>query len=323
MGTKYSSKSISGYNATPPADDGTSVEANRTTWAKHLEKLANPLKTLAEAINTALVAHVNEETVDKGAAFTTTVAEHKKTINVTGAFTQSLGDAGTMGTSYIVTIKNSHTAAITVDLDTGADTLDGSAGGSVSLAAGDAITFLTNAAANGYYKKSTLVAAVDDLISFGDHSLLKTETVTTSGTTHDYTSVPSWVKKITIIFDGVSTDGNEEIIVQVGDSGGFHTSSYTGSASQLSSVVTSATETGGFALSKDSVSTGSYSGIATICKLTSAGTIWVWASITQFGNSIDLGVGRVTLDTILTQIRLTSTGTPDTFDAGTFNVLYE
>ncbi len=154
MGTKYPTRAISGYNATPPADDGTAVEANRTTWAKHKSKLGDPVKTLAEAINTAMVAYVSQETVDKSSTFTTTTAEHKKTINVTGAYTQSLGDAGTMGTSYMVTIKNSHTAAITVDLDTGADTLDGSAGGSMSLQPKQSVTFITNAAADGYYAKS-------------------------------------------------------------------------------------------------------------------------------------------------------------------------
>ncbi len=177
MGIKYPSKSISGYNATPPADDGTTVEANRTTWAKHKSKLGDPVKVLAEAINTAMVAYVAQETVDKGAAFTTTTAEHKKTINVTGAYTQSLGDASTMGASYMVTIKNSHTAAITVDLDTGADTLDGSAGGSTTVAAQQAKTFITNAAADGYH---SLYADVIDTLTVNTTLVMPAGTVDTA-----------------------------------------------------------------------------------------------------------------------------------------------
>jgi len=49
--TPYTSQSISGFNANPPADDGSQVAANRVEWAKHLDKIGTPLKTLIEAIN--------------------------------------------------------------------------------------------------------------------------------------------------------------------------------------------------------------------------------------------------------------------------------
>ena len=48
----YASQSASGYNDSPPVDDGTEVEANRVTWAKIKAKLADPIKTLVDAINT-------------------------------------------------------------------------------------------------------------------------------------------------------------------------------------------------------------------------------------------------------------------------------
>lgn len=51
----YTSQSISGYNSSPPPDDGTTTSSNRVEWAKHKTKLADPIKTLAEAIDTALV----------------------------------------------------------------------------------------------------------------------------------------------------------------------------------------------------------------------------------------------------------------------------
>jgi len=52
----YSSVAISGYNATPPADDGTKVDSNRVQWSKHISKIGDPVKTLAEAINTNITA---------------------------------------------------------------------------------------------------------------------------------------------------------------------------------------------------------------------------------------------------------------------------
>ena len=52
----YTSQSISGYNSSPPPDDGTQTAANQLSWAKHKTKLADPVKTLAEGINTAVSA---------------------------------------------------------------------------------------------------------------------------------------------------------------------------------------------------------------------------------------------------------------------------
>lgn len=48
----YTTVSISGYNANPPADDGSQVASNEIEWAKHKEKLADPVKTAVESINT-------------------------------------------------------------------------------------------------------------------------------------------------------------------------------------------------------------------------------------------------------------------------------
>ena len=154
MGTKYSTQTATGYNASPPSDDGTAVASNEIKWDIVKPKLADPVKDLADNINTALLTHIDESVLDKGVAYTTTAADHKRTINVTAAATQSLGDAATMAVGYIVTIKNSHTAAITVDLATGADTLDGTAAGSLSLEAGEAATFGVESTADGYLIKN-------------------------------------------------------------------------------------------------------------------------------------------------------------------------
>jgi hypothetical protein len=158
MGTRYSSQTIVGYNATPPPDDGSQTAANELTWAKHKTKLGDPIKTLAEAINTALLAHTDESTLDIGSNTTTSLANHKRTLNVTGAFTITLADAATVAANYLVRVKNSHSAAITVDLDTPADTLDGAAGGSISVPPGECIEFGTNAGADGYL----VLSRVDD-----------------------------------------------------------------------------------------------------------------------------------------------------------------
>ena len=48
----YTPVTIAGYNTSPPTDDGAQTSANQLEWAKHKEKLGDPLRTLAESINT-------------------------------------------------------------------------------------------------------------------------------------------------------------------------------------------------------------------------------------------------------------------------------
>ena len=51
----YSSQTISGYNSSPPPDDGSQVTANKVTWNSTIKtKLADPLNTFAAAINSAV-----------------------------------------------------------------------------------------------------------------------------------------------------------------------------------------------------------------------------------------------------------------------------
>lgn len=55
MGTNpYVQPTLTGYNASPPPDDGTTGADNKLNWSKHKEKLGDPLKTFSEAIDSAV-----------------------------------------------------------------------------------------------------------------------------------------------------------------------------------------------------------------------------------------------------------------------------
>jgi len=56
MANPYTSVTIVGYNASPPPDDGTQSNANKVEWAKHKTKLGDPVKSLAEGIDTNVYA---------------------------------------------------------------------------------------------------------------------------------------------------------------------------------------------------------------------------------------------------------------------------
>lgn len=159
MGERYTTQVISGYNATPPSDDGASTEANRLKWSTIKTKLNDPAINQITAIQAAIIEELDQSVQDKSAAFTVTSAEHNQTINVTAAADITLGDAATLGEGFVVRIKNSHTAAITVDRATGTDTIDGAAADDAIVPNGSNI-YVTNGA--GFLKLGSAYPVLDE-----------------------------------------------------------------------------------------------------------------------------------------------------------------
>ena len=149
-----------------------------------------------------------------------------------------------------------------------------------------------------------------------------TAVASTSGTAIDFTSLPSWVKRITVMFNGVSTNGTSVPIIQIGDSGGFETSGYTGSVANNGASATNFST--GFALvGSSTLAALAQSGHIVITNI--SGNIWI-ASI-NLGRTdsamVFNGAGNKTLSDVLDRIRITTVNGTDTFDAGTINILYE
>jgi hypothetical protein len=155
---------------------------------------------------------------------------------------------------------------------------------------------------------------------------LATAQATTSGTSIDFTGIPSWVKRITVMLNGVSTNGTSLLVVRLGTSSGFVSSGYSGSASSLGTGLTTQQWSSGFGLR------GSVSGAADtyfgsmILSLVNASTN-TWSSshaMALGGDAVSLfGAGGVSLASTLTQVRITTVGAANTFDAGSVNIMYE
>ena len=150
-----------------------------------------------------------------------------------------------------------------------------------------------------------------------------TAIATTSGTSHDFTGIPSWVKKITVMFSGVSTNGTALPLLQIGDSGGIETTSYISTATLLTtSSNSSSSQTTGFFLANLGNAANTINGAITLNNLD--GNIWTASgALTTAVGSASLVNGAKTLSGALDRIRLTTVGGTDTFDAGTINILYE
>jgi len=149
---------------------------------------------------------------------------------------------------------------------------------------------------------------------------LRTEVAATSGTAIDYTGVPSWAKRVSVLLAGVSTSGTANLLIQLGDSGGFETTGYssgawsnnTGVASSTAGLLVTAASNAGFVRS----------GICTIANV--GGNAWTLSSVTGAGaGGGDIGGGSKTLTGTLDRIRITTVGGTDTFDAGSVNITWE
>jgi hypothetical protein len=162
--------------------------------------------------------------------------------------------------------------------------------------------------------------------SWGDVRALTLDTAqaSTSGTAIEFTGIPSWVKRITVMFNGVSTNGSSNLRIQLGDAGVFETSGYASYSCRLGAagVASGGVTTSGFqAILQDSGARLHGSVIIS----TMGSNIWVANGfLTDDDNDQGIPVsGSKTLSDVLTSIRITTTNGTDTFDAGSINIMYE
>jgi len=149
-----------------------------------------------------------------------------------------------------------------------------------------------------------------------------TAVASTSGTSIDFTGIPAWVKKITVIFSGVSTNGTSNLICRVGN-GSIVSSGYASGAVRTGLGGAGATSTAGYLLSPDNASAVITHGQIVIANISGNS----WNATFVLGRSDDgyayLGGGSLTLGGTLDRVRITTVNGTDTFDAGTVNILYE
>jgi hypothetical protein len=142
---------------------------------------------------------------------------------------------------------------------------------------------------------------------------------TASGISIDFTGIPSWAKKITVMFDGVSTNGSSPVQIQLGYSGGIENTGYISTTSTAGG--TTASSTSGL-LVGGVLSSSTRNGIANICKI-NTNTFVMNSLVGSETNQLNFGGGSKTLSSTLDRIRITTVNGTDTFDAGTINILVE
>ena len=151
---------------------------------------------------------------------------------------------------------------------------------------------------------------------------LGTSQASTSGTSILFSGIPSWVKRITVMFSGMSTSGSSGIQVQLGTASGLVTSGYGGSCAYSGATTGGASFTTGLPLANTSGS-DVRNGAVVITKIT--GNNWVATTVNGQSNNnyAQFGGGAINLPGTLTQLAVNMVNGSDTFDAGTINILYE
>lgn len=151
-----------------------------------------------------------------------------------------------------------------------------------------------------------------------------TAVASTSGTSIDFTSIPSWVKRITVMFQGVSINGNSGMRIQIGTASGIESTGYSGQEQYTGTGTGTSAVTTGFSGSTGGGNTVVRNGSCVITLLNSSSYIWVATGMSfqndgynrMFGASKALGG---TLD----RVRINANNGTDAFTAGSINILYE
>lgn len=181
------------------------------------------------------------------------------------------------------------------------------------LASSDNDTSLpTTAAVRDYVDGRTVLSAVQNA----------------SGTAVNFTSIPAGTKEIAVTGVGISTNGSSTPIVQLGDSGGYETTGYVGGVAGLTStnIVVSASSTSGFLIT-NSVAASSFVTFTITLRLHNASTNTWLCELAGVRDDlpavVTTGASSKSLSATLDRLRITATNGSDTFDAGSFSIIYK
>jgi hypothetical protein len=144
-----------------------------------------------------------------------------------------------------------------------------------------------------------------------------------TNTSIDFTDIPSWAKRVTVILSGISTSGASIVLLRLGSTS-FAVTGYNATGTTwASSSVAGLADTTGFPIGATNAASVVVHGSVRLENI--SGHVWVASGSlirTDSVSGLSTG-GTVTLSGSLDRVRLTTINGTDTFDAGSINILYE
>jgi hypothetical protein len=238
--------------------------------------------------------------------------------------------SGSGGISGIVSVTASSENITVFDSTGGAGTVYVGTGASITSPATNVLTLGTNntedlridAAGNIGVGTTAPASTVRlDVVGGIKGTIVQgTSQVSTAGTSIDFTGIPSWVKRVTVMFNGVSTSGTSNPQIQLG-AGSVTTSGYNSTSTSAGAAVATTNATSGFLLYLANAG-ATTSGHAVLTLV--SGNTWICSNIFKNTTAVTcFGAGDITLSGTLDRVRITTVNGTDTFDAGSINILYE
>jgi hypothetical protein len=154
--------------------------------------------------------------------------------------------------------------------------------------------------------------------------VLGTQQATTSGNTVTFGSIPSWVKRITVMMNDISIVASQNISIQLGTASGLETTGYSGVITSIvGASAASNTMSGfsGFPITRNTGGANRYLGTYIFTNM--SGNIWIGTLINAETDSTGMQYASGVKTTAAVLDRIAITCFAGTFDAGTINIMYE
>ena len=146
---------------------------------------------------------------------------------------------------------------------------------------------------------------------------------TTSGTFVDSGTIPTWAKRISILFNGVSSNGTVDWQLQLGLGATIYNTGYNSVVQNQNGSSTSGS-TIGFIVTLSNAITDLYYGQVVLTNY--SGFNWSVAGMLTGGTTnqqFRYMAGIATVTGLVDKVRLTTTAGVNTFDAGSISIVYE
>jgi hypothetical protein len=323
------SATVSGNTITPNIGPSDTQQHALPAVASDIIVLANAAQTLSNKtltnITLANVANTVLENVSIANSTISNTTISNTTISNTTISNTTIINPTISGALIVSNTMNSSviTSGTTITTSTTSFTGSGSGGATTITSSG-----VTGTIQVGQVLSGTGIASGASITAINGSTITLSlaNTGTVSGTITvvgvDFLSIPSWVKRITVMLYGVSTSGGSPVQIQLGTSSGATTSGYVGNwfnAGSYNSIST------GFTVASGGTGGAAAVRYAVYTFVNITGNTWAASGTSAdvpSGTSSALA-GAVPLAATLGRVRITTVNGTDTFDAGSINILYE